>query len=143
MAKLTIMIGIPASGKSTIADQYGVVVSTDAIREELWGDANDQKNGNKVFKAAFERIHNLLAEGKDAVLDATNVSAQRRKEEIKEFSEADEVVAVWVNTDAETAIKRNADRDRKVPYSVIRRMDAQLEPPTCEEGFSKIIEIKS
>ena len=143
MAKLTIMIGIPASGKSTIAEQYGTVVSTDAIREELWGDASIQKSSDKVFRVAYDRIHNLLTEGKDAVLDATNVSAKRRKEAIKEFAEADEVVAVWVNTDAQTAIKRNADRDRKVPYSVIRRMSNQLEAPSLDEGFSKIIQIKS
>lgn len=141
MAKLTIMIGIPGSGKSTIASAFGEVVSTDAIRGELFGDEGDQRNGNRVWREAYSRIHALLAEGKDAVLDATNVSAKRRKEEIAEFAEASEIMAVWVDTPIEVAIKRNANRDRKVPYSVIRRMNNQLEIPNLDEGFSTIVKL--
>lgn len=45
MNKLYVMVGLPASGKSTIAAEYveqhdAVLVSSDAIRAEIYGDEN-------------------------------------------------------------------------------------------------------
>ena len=54
MPTLTLMIGCPGSGKSTIAKKMAqntgaVIVSTDAIRGELFGDENCQMNPRLVF----------------------------------------------------------------------------------------------
>lgn len=139
MPKLTIMVGLPGSGKSTIAHNYGEVVSTDAVREELLGDVSNQSNGDMIFNEAFSRVHKLLNSNVDAVFDATNISKKRRSKLFREFKEADNIIAVFVNTDINECLKRNNSRDRKVPEEVIYRMLRSLDVPTVEEGFSEII----
>ena len=48
------LVGLPGSGKSTIARQlndiYGtIIVSPDIIRKDLTGDMNDQSRNTEVF----------------------------------------------------------------------------------------------
>lgn len=51
-----VLVGLSGSGKSTIATQIAnenpntVIVSSDAIREELTGDYEDQQHNEEVFK---------------------------------------------------------------------------------------------
>ena len=57
MITLFITIGLPGSGKSHWAsEQDAKVVSSDAIREELFGDVNDQNHNNEVFNEVHNRI---------------------------------------------------------------------------------------
>ena len=136
------MIGIPGSGKSTFAANHPecVVVSTDAIRKELFGDESDQRRGDLVFKIAYERLEQAVEAGQDAIFDATNLQRKYRKTLFQRFPNV-EHVAVFVNTPVSECLKRNAQRERTVPASVIRRMFYQMDKPSLEEGFSKIIEI--
>ena len=59
--KLFLMVGLSASGKSTIAkglaeDYKAVIVSSDAIREEICGNVSDQSKNEEVFKIFHKRI---------------------------------------------------------------------------------------
>lgn len=143
MSKLYTMVGLPGSGKSTWAGARSdcMVVSTDAIRKELFGDESEQKNGALVFEIAYARLAQAVALGHDVIFDATNVKRKSRAELFKRFPDV-EHVAVFVNTPFLVCKERNNQRERRVPVSVIRRMSYQLEPPTREEGFSQIIEVK-
>lgn len=143
MSKLYTMVGLPGSGKSTWASARSdcMVVSTDAIRKELFGDESEQKNGALVFEIAYARLAQAVALRHDVIFDATNLKRRSRAELFKRFPDV-EHVAVFVNTPFPLCKKRNKNRARQVPVSVIRRMFYQLEPPTKEEGFSQIIEIK-
>jgi predicted kinase len=60
------MIGLPASGKSSIAKKIAksedaVIVSSDDIRKEL-GNINDQSQNEKVFEIAEKRLKNNINE---------------------------------------------------------------------------------
>ena len=75
MTKLFLMIGLPASGKSTLAEQIAKsedaeIVSSDNIRKELYGDENIQGDNNKVFRILQERIINGLKNNKNMIYDA-------------------------------------------------------------------------
>ena len=91
--KLTMLVGLPASGKSTYAKEKAekeraVVCSSDVIRKELYGDENVQGDGNEVFNILHERVKELLSQGWDVIYDATNVKSKRRRaflREIKDF----------------------------------------------------------
>lgn len=66
MNKLYMMIGLPGSGKSTIAKELSksedtVIVSSDEIRKEL-GDINDQSQNNKVFEEVEKKLKQNIME---------------------------------------------------------------------------------
>lgn len=138
MATLYTMVGLPASGKSTFAEAHKecVVVSTDAIREELLGNAECQERGNEVFAEAHKRVAQALAQGHDVIIDATNVTRKARKQWTVHTAHH---VAVYVSTDKEECKRRNAQRQRQVPTDVIDRMSQRLVVPTEDEGFEQVI----
>ena len=142
MNKLYTMVGIPGSGKSTIANQIpnAVVISSDAIRKELYGAEEIQGNGKQVFDLVYKRIGEELAKEHDVVFDATNLTPWARK---AVFRFPAERIAVFVNTPLDVCLKRNAVRERKVPEEVIYRMYHSLTCPNKSEGFKTIITIST
>lgn len=145
MKTLYVAIGIPGAGKTTKMKELNALwVSSDAIRGELFGDENDQSNPVKVFAILNARIRKALKRGDDVIYDATNVSTKSRKQIFKDHAEAaDKMVAYFIDTPLEEAIRRNSTRDRIVPNEVIERMYNNLNPPTLDEGFDEIVHIKT
>ena len=82
---LWIMCGLSGSGKSTIARQIAnenpntVIVSSDAIREELTGNYEDQQHNEEVFKIFHDRIRKNLENKKNVIADATNLTMKSRR----------------------------------------------------------------
>ena len=143
MNKFYMMIGLPASGKSTIAKQISesegaMIVSSDEIRKEM-GDENDQTNNEKVFKEAEKRLKEYLSQGKDVIFDATNINYKRRRDWLNRFNKFDiEKIAVLVATTYEECLERNDKRKRRVPEGVIERMYFNFYVPQYYEGFDDI-----
>ena len=89
------LAGLPASGKSCLARQYMekknneyreagldkqvVWISSDSIREELYGSEEEQGDANKVFGVMKKRTDAALSAGHDVIYDACNVSEKRRR----------------------------------------------------------------
>ena len=75
MQKLIVLAGISGAGKSMYAAGYAaahpgtVIVSTDAIREELLGDASDQSEPQKIFSAVHRRVRTALSQGKTVKME--------------------------------------------------------------------------
>ncbi len=137
---LIIMCGIPASGKSTIAKFFnGNIVSTDSIREELYGDENIQGNGKEVFSLAYSRIRNYLSLGENVIFDATNIRKKDRKiiTDIGREYNCNNVIC-YCKTPIDTALERNSNRQRVVPESVIERMYKNFETPSYDEDVDYI-----
>lgn len=139
MTTIYTLVGLPASGKSTFAQtvENCVVVSSDEIREQLFGSAECQNNPKLVFDTARKRIAEALRNNKNVVFDATNINHRARKLALN--FEAYQV-AVFFTTSVEECKKRNAQRERQVPESVIDRMADKLIAPTIGEGFDEIRE---
>ena len=135
---LILMIGVPASGKSTIAQrifkEYFIpVVSSDSVREQLYGDENIQGSPNAVFAEVYRQANAFLETAGVCIIDATNVNRQNRLQAIVQTLPS-EVVYIVADTDIEFAMQRNHLRERKVPPFVIERMDRQLrkDPPNLD-----------
>ena len=60
MNKLIVLVGLPASGKSTYANTLAeipntIVLSSDKLRKELLGDESCQTNNQLVFDTLYRR----------------------------------------------------------------------------------------
>lgn len=141
---LAVMVGISGSGKSTYANGLKTslnaqLVETDAIREELTGDPADQTQNYRVFQIAKKRVTELLAQGKNCIIDATSVSIRDRKDWVKIAKENNaEVRAYFIDTPIDVCKSQNKKRQRKVPEEVIDRQASRLESPTTIEGFDSV-----
>lgn len=145
---LFIMIGISASGKSTIANRIAerekcVIVSSDAIRGEICdGGVSDQSKNNEVFKIFHRRIKENLENGNNVIADATNITIKSRAAILEAVKEIDcYTVAYVVSKKVENCIKDNVSDQRQypVPEEVIYKQMNKYQPPTYEEAFDHII----
>ena len=139
------MVGIPGSGKSTYAKKLAElmdvnIISSDDIREELSGDASNQKINKDVFRLVYQRMNKSLRNGKNVLVDSTAISSRARATFIKNAAQFKCLKIAWVvDTDLEECIKRNNNRDRVVPENVIRNMQEWFEEPQLDEGFDIIV----
>lgn len=153
MNKLTVLCGLPGSGKSTIAksilkeemETEGFVTkifSSDAIREELYGDANILGNHQEVFELLEKRIIAFFRANPDgvAIYDATNLIAKKRRELIKRIAKNAVCLfeCIFVACRLSQCKRRQYTRDRQVPEEVIERMARQFQAPFYNEGWDEI-----
>jgi predicted kinase len=140
---LIVLCGLPASGKSTLAQKLesmgAICVSTDGIRKELFGDENCQLNGKQVFDIAYQRTINCGLVGDDCVFDAMSITKKSRAKLIEiGKNHFDYVVCIVLDTNPSVCIERNANRERQVPYSVMLQKRDSFVAPKKEEGFDEI-----
>lgn len=148
--KCYIMIGIPASGKSTLAEKIAKVencpiISMDNIREDWYGTRQKQDENYKVWKEAERFIKEAVASNQSFIFDATNRFMRSRNAILKLLPETYETIAVYMDTPFAVALQRNEARplDKQVPPEVIARHSYEMTPPRTEENFSKIITISA
>ncbi len=147
LPKLTMLIGLPASGKTDMAEIYSignplmVTISSDEIRKELYGDASVQDNPSKVFEEMRRRTVDALSRGISVIYDATNILRKHRKHLLstlpKEIKCIKKAVVVWSRY--ETCVIRDKHRDRVVGEDVIKRMLLQFQTPYYDEGWDEIV----
>jgi predicted kinase len=141
LMRVVVAVGLPGSGKSTWLEPYGArVLSSDAVREELTGDARDQSANARVFAMLRARLDERLRSGEELTyIDATNLVRRDRKPFLRMARQAGACVeAVWFDTPLAVCLERNAARERQVPAHVIELMAARLVPPSLEEGFDAV-----
>ena len=144
MPNLIVLVGLPASGKSyksqELAKEYNATVfSSDDLRQEIFGDIDHQEDNDKLFKELHKRIKECLASSNSAIYDACNISYKRRMAFLQELNKIPcEKICVVMATPYEECLKRNAERERKVPEYVIERMYKNFYIPWYIEGWDNI-----
>ena len=138
------MVGLPASGKSTYAKTWYSdfeIISSDAIRKELFGDESVQKDNGKVFGEVFKRVKNNLLKGRDVIVDATFINRKSRKGLLEMVSNIDGVTkeAIVMTTPYHVCVKRDKERDRTVGEDVIKKFLMRFQIPMYSEGFDNIL----
>lgn len=158
MVRLFFLIGLPGSGKSTIANALiskcpdRALISTDRIRLDRYGDEAIQGDWLQVWQDVGRRFREAASqiqqgERSAAIYDATNAVRQQRREAIAlaRKSGFTHITGIWVSTPLWLCLQRNQQRDRQVPDDVIQRMSRRLRsaPPSKLEGFNQLIRVQS
>ena len=152
MNNLYLMVGAPASGKSSYANNFAEsngkpikVVSRDTIRFSLLDDGAPYFSKEKaVFNKFIKEINEGLDNG-DVIADATHINEVSRMKVIKRIDLSKcKVSCIVLLTDELTAINRNHLREgrARVPDQVIRDSYARFtHPKTDNFHYYKIIEV--
>ncbi|MEB3122346.1 MAG: ATP-binding protein [Snowella sp.] len=152
MSSLTLfLIGCPSSGKSTLAYQLinqtpnYRIISTDQIRQKLFGDESIQGNWQLIEAEIFTQIQQNLTAGNSIIYDATNAKRAWRMallQKLKSINNLD-IIGLHLQTPLEICKQWNKQRQRQVPESIIESYYQALKqfPPIPAEGFTAIYDI--
>ena len=139
-ATLTVPVGLPASGKSRVAEELrrrtgALVLESDALRRLLFTRRSySAEESQRLFAAIHSVIDELLAEGASVVLDATNLIEAERAPlyQLAERCDA-KLILVQVTAPRSLVRRRMAQREAtgvgrsEADLQVYERMRSQLE----------------
>lgn len=149
---ILMLVGPPMSGKSFFVKKYfpdTEVISRDEILMEVYGSRNyseafknvDQK---KVDKTLRDRMTEYAKEGRNVLVDMTNLSPKTRKANLAYFGKDYYKTAVAFPILPMEEYKRRNDyrnetENKYIPDNVLRSMISNYVVPTLDEGFDEII----
>lgn len=149
MQKLSLIMGLPGSGKSTYSKNInGLKIHIDDIRKVTTGSYQPNKNNDLVHQVTQRVVNYHLAQGKSIVLDGALLSKSLRAIYIdigRRYGV--DIDLYWIDTDFEklknNLIERNkiVSDDRKIDLQYLNKLSNMMEMPTIEEGFSNIFHI--
>lgn len=146
-------VGIPGSGKSRwvenhIPEDKFKIVCPDLIRKEVTGRISDVSQDERVWSIAKSRVIDALRQGKNVVLDATNVNQKDRVKFVQKlpphclYAKRFEVNPALAKKRIQKDIESEKDRSH-VPKKVVDSMHEQFQQYASkkqlkEEGFKLI-----
>ena len=144
-----LLIGPPSSGKTTFAKLLSPiinaeVISTDSIREEIYGNSKKQGEWSEIKLVIEKNIFKYLNQKKFFIFDATNCKRSWRLEitQNSNFSEKVDWIGWWLKTPLEKCIEWNKRRDNIVENKIIENLYYCLNQPHFSpsniEGFKVV-----
>lgn len=127
--KLIVIMGIPASGKTTfyhreLAPQGVEHINLDTLRTR---------------HRELQLVQQYLQAGKSFAVDNTNTLPQERERYIALARQAGyRVVGYFMQSKVQDCITRNSNRPEQVPPVAIAAMSARLVLPRMSEGFDEL-----
>jgi predicted kinase len=139
VVELIILIGLPASGKSTFhRDRFGathVLVSKDLF----------PRSARRPGRRQERLIEEALTAGRSVVVDNTNPTLGDRADLIgRAHAHGARVTGYWFETDVPDCLARNARREgrAKVPVVAIYAARKRLVIPSAAEGFDALYRVR-
>jgi predicted kinase len=138
------LIGPPGSGKTTLARHLhqlipqSCVVSTDQIRQHLYGDPIIQGPWPQIEAVVEAQARQVIHQGQTLIYDATNTKPLWRQALLQRLAPLQTSWVGWpLTTPLATCLEWNRQRSRAVDPAVIAAMHQDLRqfPPQADEGF--------
>ena len=129
---VVLLVGVPASGKSTLARQLLAHASfmhlnADSIRKEVNGDENNHDRDNLVWMKFQERFEKALQSGEPALVDNMNHTRASRSNLIRAARKAGYAVKlVYLDVPLAVCIERNRSRGKDIPDFTIMEKHVAL-----------------
>jgi predicted kinase len=133
-----ILIGLPAAGKSTFYRER-FAGTHDHVSKDLL------RNNRRPERRQAQLIEESLSAGRSLVVDNTNATVAMRAPVIAAArARGARVVGFYFPTDAGAALRRNRARQgrERVPDVAIFAVRKRLEPPSREEGFDDLFDVR-
>lgn len=149
---VVLLVGAAGAGKSTFASRTfppEAVLSSDAFREAVAGDAADQSATRSAFAALDRALDHRLAARRLVVVDATNLTAAARRT-IRGTAARHGVPVVAIVLDLPGALVRRRNATRRggqVPDAVVARHLALLaailvRAELAGEGYARLVHLR-
>lgn len=135
-----ILSGIPGSGKTTLANrlaqQHNATVHS---YDELPGANTKAGMDGSLKQTWLEAMREDLKAGKSVVCDGLCLTTGERKEVLAAFADipCKKVLIVKI-VPLETCLRRNREREARLPDFVIEQSARKMEPPAPDEGWDEL-----
>jgi predicted kinase len=144
--QLMLMVGAPGSGKTfyrnKLVEQYPnlKVICMDDERKKRCGNENDQSKNNQIFGWQEHELREAMKKRQSVMVDATNPTKRLRNTLWRIARENGALCSVvYFDIKLETLLKRNADREKRVPDDVVKRFYNALQSVTPWEADQIVV----
>jgi len=155
-----VLIGPPLSGKDTWIrknflekDIEITIISRDDILMEMsdtddYSDAFNTVSQKEVDAELQRRLFDAADNGKNAIINMTNMTSKRRRHNLDYFGDEFTKIAVifpileWDEYKRRNE-KRKSEENKWIPEHVIKRMIGSYQPIRDEEGFDRVVSLEN
>ena len=155
-----VLIGPPLSGKDTWIRKNFIekdieitTISRDDILMEMsdtddYSDAFNTVSQKEVDAELQRRLLDAADNGKNAIINMTNMTSKRRRHNLEYFGDEFTKIAVifpileWDEYKRRND-KRKSEENKWIPEHVIKRMIGTYQPIREEEGFDKVVSLEN
>jgi predicted kinase len=147
-AKVLILVGIPGSGKSTVAKKFQEMYPDDkytVINQDLLGSR----------QKCLDLMHDLLEQGKSVIIDRCNVNEEQRSHWIQAalYHGVKTITGIVLEVDSEEALARihlrqdhptiKLDMELDKKREIVSKFYNTYQPPRLSEGFSSVTFVRN
>lgn len=154
--EIIVLIGPPASGKSTLRDNmlrksdvdYIVLSSDDEIEAMAKADGTTYSDGFKTYIGKStaiikQKFRDAVNNNESIIWDQTNLTPKKRRGILNQVPDHYTKIAVAFEVTQEELERRLKTREREtgkyIPPEVVKDMASKYVPPTEQEGFDEVI----
>ena len=143
--EIVVMCGVSHSGKTTYAkNRYPKYryINSDEIRIGMFNSRKISNNESVVWSMFSRKKFDAINKGENIVLDACHISSTSRYHALNGVPSNYKKVLVLMDTSKKVLMKR-VEKEKRIDFGIVESMINSFLKPTANDGFDKIIVVKT